>query len=262
MLQKNTKSGDMPVLAVSVKPFHSPGRLQTIINENLSVEYTPDRKDFADLKKRLKPCLDSGVKVRFHGFFPEFDIGDANSSKAKEAVRVHLACLDAIKDLGEPFLTIHSGVNRQTELRYDILVENLSRVVDHGRGMGIRVAIENLKKGLTSDPEILLDLSVKTNARITLDLGHAVTSSAVATRRFNVIEIVEMFQDRLSEVHFYEKELDRHYPPKDLSILGPIMDRLLLTDCRWWTIELDDFNEVRDTVALIQSRLSPPVVIS
>ncbi len=243
----------MPVLAVSVKPFHSPGRLQAIINENLSVEYTPDRKEFAELEKNLKSCLNQGVKVRFHGFFPEFEIGDADSSKANEAVRVHLECLDAIKDLGEPFITFHSGLNQKIELNYDTLVENLSRIVEHGQSRGIRVAIENLKKGLTSDPEVLLDLSMQTNARITLDLGHAITSHAVVTGQFNVIEIIDMFQDRLSEVHFYEKELDRHYPPKDLSILGPIMDRLLLTHCRWWTIELDDFNEVKDTVALIHS---------
>ncbi len=243
----------MPVLAVSVKPFHSPGRLQAIINENLSVEYTPDRKDFAVLEKCLESCLNQGTRVRFHGFFPEFEIGDADSSKAKEAVRVHLECLDAIKDLGEPFITFHSGLNQKTELRYDTLVENLSRIVEHGQKRGIRVAIENLKRGLTSDPDVLLDLSMQTNARITLDLGHAITSHAVVTGRFNVIEIIDMVQDRLSEVHFYEKELDRHYPPKDLTVLGPIMDRLLLTDCRWWTIELDDFNEVKDTVALIHS---------
>ncbi len=256
MLQKN-RPARLPVLAVSVKPYHAPERIGEISGENLSVEYTPDLDDFACLDKRLEACHSKGIKIRFHGFFPEFDIGDANPAKAKKALGIHLACLDAIKGLGEPFITLHSGVDRKIELHYETLVENLSQIVTYGKSMGIKVAIENLKKGLTSDPEILLDLAQKADAAITLDLGHAITSHAVAeARRFSVIDIIDMFEERLSEIHFYEKELDRHYPPKDLTILGPIMDRLLLTDCRWWTIELDDFEEVRITVGLIRSHFT------
>ncbi len=53
-----------------------------------------------------------------------------------------------------------------------------------------------------------------------------------------------MFGQYLIEVHYYEKESDRHFPPQDMRILGPIVDRLRKTQCSWWTIELGAPEEI------------------
>ncbi len=34
---------------------------------------------------------------------------------------------------------------------------------------------------------------------------------------------------------------------RNMDILGPIVDRLVATDCRWWTIELEDTLDVLNT---------------
>jgi hypothetical protein len=60
-----------------------------------------------------------------------------------------------------------------------------------------------------------------------------------------------MFAGRLWHVHMYERETDRHRPPRDMTILGPIVDRLLATGCTWWTIELGDYAEALATRALL-----------
>ena len=66
-----------------------------------------------------------------------------------------------------------------------------------------------------------------------------------------ILDFVEIMSRRLQEVHMYERETDRHHPPKDMSVLGPIVNRLLDTECDWWTIELDDYDEALDTRKLL-----------
>ena len=41
-----------------------------------------------------------------------------------------------------------------------------------------------------------------------------------------------------------------------MTILGPIVDRLLDTQCRWWTIELDDYDDALYTRALLLDYLA------
>jgi hypothetical protein len=89
-----------------------------------------------------------------------------------------------------------------------------------------------------------------------MDIGHAVSCDLVARGRWQATDIVGMFAPLLKEVHFYESETDIHHAPHDMSVLGPIVDQLLLTDCKWWTIELDDFNEILNTRKLVADYLA------
>jgi hypothetical protein len=40
-----------------------------------------------------------------------------------------------------------------------------------------------------------------------------------------------------------------------MEILGPIVDKLITTDCRWWTIELEDTRDVLLTRQLLVDHL-------
>ena len=117
--------------------------------------------------------------------------------------------------------------------------------------LGIIICLENLRHGLTSDPNTVLNWAQVSGSMITLDVGHAVSCERVQSGALSVVDFVEAFADRLHEVHMYERETDRHYPPRDMSILGPIVDRLLETECKWWTIELDDSAEALATRNLL-----------
>jgi len=90
---------------------------------------------------------------------------------------------------------------------------------------------------------------------ITLDVGHAVSCQRVQDGELTPLDFVEIFADRLREAHMYERETDRHYPPQDMILLGPIVDRLMTTQCGWWTIELDDLNEALATRNLLTDHL-------
>jgi hypothetical protein len=86
---------------------------------------------------------------------------------------------------------------------------------------------------------------------ITLDVGHALSGLHVQNGELAATDFVDAFAERLWEAHLYECETDRHHPPQDMTVLGPIVDRLLETQCTWWTIELDDYAEALSTRVLL-----------
>lgn len=135
-------------------------------------------------------------------------------------------------------------------------MDHLSHLVERGHQLGITVCLENLRRGPTSDPDTVVEWAEASGAAITMDVGHAVSSRRVQEGVLSALDFVDAFSARLVEVHMYEQERDRHYPPTDLSILGPVLDRLLETACSWWTIELDDYAEALATRTLLLDYLA------
>lgn len=251
LLSVRERQQAVPVLAVSAKWFTFPERFHWIAEQGFALEYTPNPEAFSLLAQHLDPFLHDAVRVRHHGFFPEYEIGNVQAEQAEQAMQVHFAALDALLGRGEQVITVHIGVNKSIRLDPARIVENLARLVDYGQQRGIIVSLENLKQGLTSKPETVLKWAEVSGASITLDVGHALSSSVVKNGDMTVHEIIDLFAPRLMEAHVYEKELDRHYAPEDMQILGPVVDRLLETKCAWWTIELDDFEDILRTRRLL-----------
>jgi len=257
------QTADIPItIALSSKWYACPDRFRWIADHGFALEYSPNPEAFDVLPQHIAPFLKAGIPVRHHGFFPGYEIGHSNPAIAERAVRVHMSALEAMQGLGEQVITFHVGLRSEDRIAPDRVVENLSRLVERARGLGITVCLENLRRGPASDPETVVAWARTSGAMITLDVGHAVSCQRVQSGELTALDFVEMFADRLVEVHMYEREADRHYPPQDMTILGPIVDRLLTTQCTWWTIELDKYAEALATRALLldyleTSQLSP-----
>jgi sugar phosphate isomerase/epimerase len=166
-------------------------------------------------------------------------------------MKLHFQVLDAIRNVGEPHMTVHVGLDFGMPLNHDRTVENLSRLVKYGRRHGITISLENLRRGPTSDPEILVAWAEQSGSRITLDVGHAVSCRKVRNKEVSVLQIIDMIGRKLTEVHLYEFETDRHHAPHNMRILGPVVDRLITTGCPWWTIELDATEDILRTRELV-----------
>jgi sugar phosphate isomerase/epimerase len=152
---------------------------------------------------------------------------------------------------GEQVVTVHVGLQRDDPIDAAHAVKNLTVLVNRATELGITVCLENLRRGPTSHPETVLTWARAAGSMITLDIGHANSSQHVHSGELSVIDFVDAFSSRLVEVHMYERETDRHHPPKDMTVIGPIIDRLTETQCRWWTIELDDYAEALSTRSLL-----------
>jgi sugar phosphate isomerase/epimerase len=244
-------AGNGPVIALSAKSHTYPQRLNWIAEHGFALEYAPDPEAFHILPQRLAPFLEAGILVRYHGFFPGYEFAHADREVARRGLEVHLSALEAIHGRGEQVITVHVGLRRQDPLDLGRAVDNLSRLVRRGSELGITVCLENLRRGPTSHPETVVEWATASGAMITLDIGHAVSCRRVQEGELTPLDFVEAFSTRLAEVHMYEQERDRHYPPQDMSLLGPIVDRLLETQCAWWTIELDDPAEALATRAML-----------
>jgi sugar phosphate isomerase/epimerase len=194
--------------------------------------------------------------VRYHGFFPGYEIGSVDTEAARRATDVHLAALEAMQGRGEQVITIHIGLQWKDPIDDGRAVENLSRLVDRARALGITVCVENLRRGPASDPKRVLSWADRSGAMMTLDVGHAASCQCVQDGELTVVDFVDLFANRLLEVHMYERESDRHYPPQDMRVLGPIVDRLLDTPCTWWTLELEEYAEALATRTLLLDYLA------
>ncbi len=246
---------DMITLAVSAHWFKFPEKFNWIAEHGFGLEYAPNPDHLERAKSHLLPYINECVPVRHHAYFPGFEIGDPDPDQAEQAMKLHLQAFDAIKGIGNQIITLHIGLPPCRTLNHDRVKQNLTSLVAYGRDHGIQVNLENLKFGPTSHPETLLEWVDASGASITMDIGHAVSSESVQRGEFTVPQIVGLFSPKLDEIHLYESETDTHLAPKDLGVLGPILDRLILTDCRWWTIELDDYLEILHTRRLVQQYL-------
>jgi sugar phosphate isomerase/epimerase len=249
-------AGGQLVIALSAKWHTYPQRLHWIAEHGFALEYAPNPEALELFPQRIAPFLQAGLLLRYHGFLPGYEFAHADPEAAKRGLAVHLAALEVMPGRGEPVITVHIGLRRQDPLDAGRAVEHLARLVERGRQLGVTVCLENLRQGPTSDPETVVEWAAASGAMLTLDVGHAVSSRRVREGELGPLDFVEAFAPRLTEVHIYEKETDRHYPPRDLALLGPIVDRLIGTQCRWWTIELEGYDEALATRALLLDYLS------
>ena len=243
-------------LAVSAHWPGFPEKFDWIAANGFGLEYSPDPSHFERVTSHLAPYLENSLPVRHHAYFPGLEIADADGRMAERAMTVHYQAIDAIKGVGNPVVTVHIGLPAGRPLDLDRAKNNLTALVGYGRKNGIRVNIENLRSGPASNPDTIMEWAEVSGAGITMDIGHAVSSDAVRQGTFTAPEIVDLFAPRLDEIHLYESETDTHHAPEDLSILGPIFDRLVLTGCRWWTIELDDYRQILHTRHLVRQYLA------
>ena len=239
------------VLAVSAH-FHSfPKKPDWSVNHGFSLEYSPNPVNLAVTRQHIGPYLEKGVSIRHHAFFPGFEIADPDRLQAEQATALHIRHLESIRGLGEPHVTVHIGLTPGQPVDRERAVANLGRIVEHAAKYGIAVSLENLKQGPTSEPATVVEWCRRSGAGVTLDIGHAVSSAGVRKGDYSVLDIITMFEHELREVHLYESETDTHHAPRDMSILGDIVSRLLETDCRWWTIELNSPEEIETTRDLV-----------
>ena len=251
----------IPTIALAAHWHSYPDRFTWLVAHGFAVEYSPNPDALYLLPVHLGHILEARIPVRYHGFFPQYELGHEDVEAAERALQLHQAVVEGMRGRGDQVLTVHVGLDRKIAVDGRRAVTNLGRLVDHAAARGVAVALENLRCGPTSDPETVVDWARQSGAMITLDVGHAVSCARVAAGELDPLDFVDLFAGRLIEAHVYEREASRHHAPHDMRVLGPIVDALRKTTCTWWTIELDDPGEALATRTLLLDYLgaSPSV---
>ncbi|ADG13333.1 Xylose isomerase domain protein TIM barrel [Methanocaldococcus infernus ME] len=177
--------------------------------------------------------------IGFHA--PIVDLGDPNS----KALSVLKHIVDIISD--HDYLTLH--ITNGKDPNIDVLISNLSELVDYARKKDVKICIENLRTGFSSNPNNLIEIADVTGCLITYDIGHVDYE--------NRVKYIEIFSDKIYNVHVYELEIPKigHVAPKNLEKLRPTLDKLLDVGCDFWLIELMDIEEIIRTKKLCEEYL-------
>ncbi|WP_158269668.1 sugar phosphate isomerase/epimerase [Desulfonatronum sp. SC1] len=246
-----------PALAFTADASDPASRLRWVSEQAEAVEFSPDPERLDRLPEMVRPFLTAGLSVRYHTRYFEHELGHADPVRAGQALEAHVRTLRAMSGLGEPAVTVHTGLDPHQPAHEPTFVENLARLVECGRGLGIKVCLENLRRGPSSDPANVLRWAKASGAMITLDVGHALGSEAALSGRCPAERFVDIFADRLFAVHIYGREDDQgHHPIEDVAPFRPFIVKLARTGCAWWTIELQSPAHAQDTRALLLKELA------
>ncbi len=250
----------MPVLAFTADHSDSASRLGRAVKASHGLEFSPDplRPDL--LPGSVLPFLRREIPVRFHTRYFGWEMGHADRHEAAKALEVHQETIKRMHGLGEPVVTVHTGLGPAVPVKESHIRDNLSRLVEFAWKKGITVSLENLRLGHGSDPYKILKWARASGAMITMDTGHALGCSMVRDSLITPADMVDLFDSRLYEVHVYGKEDHLgHHPINDIAPLQEMLTRLLQTECKWWTIELQDLHQAMSSRSILERFLGRAV---
>jgi len=201
------------------------------------------------------------LEIRYHLPLGYREIGHADPAEADVALGWMTEAVSQVALAGGSYLTLHAGIpGDASRERISSTTERLAGIVAHGVGLGVEVCLENLRWGLTSDPDEFMGLVTGSGASVTLDVGHA-ASSDIAARGFGAEQFARLVAPHVRNAHVYEREVEQHVAPLDLVALTPALDVLLgETRCDWWVVELHNVPDARRTRAMLAEFLETAVV--
>ena len=199
---------------------------------------------------RLEP-----LEVRYHCAFNGVDLGDTDIQKANAAKSIFRKACRLVSGLEGKFMTVHLGLGRESydQLCWERSVSSLADLVDYAEDLGIRVCLENLASGWSSRPELFEKLVRKSNAGVTLDIGHAQVSPSVLSQHYAFEDFVSPHHERVCNAHVYHEERDDgHAAPESLDDMQERLQLLHSLPCDWWVLELRDQNSLFSTLGVVR----------
>lgn len=230
------------------------------------VEWGLDGLRLAVARGRRQRTLDgfrsAAPLVSLHAPYTDLEIGHRDTEYAAAALRVLKEYVDATVELGAHHLNLHVGSHglAPEERSWDTLLRNLTALLDYAAKRGALVTVENLRLGLTSEPEIFAALLRTTGAPACFDLGHAHGSDWVQQGRGSVVEFLRSIPTRVAAAHVYYTETgDTHHPPANVGDLAAALDALGATGCDWWVVELHTREALEQTRRVVDQYLARTV---
>lgn len=209
-----------------------------------------------ELRRKIQAL--SPLEVRYHCAFSGVDLGDEDHERAESAFALFKRACRTVAGLMGRYMTIHLGLGRldYEDLSWDRSIRRLASLVAFGQTMGVTVCLENLASGWSSRPELFEKLVRRSNASVTLDIGHARMSPSVQSQRFDVEDLVTPHHRKVLNAHIYHEERDdRHTAPGSLADLEDRLHLLTCLPCDWWVLELREEKALLETLRVVREFL-------
>ena len=194
----------------------------------------------------------SPLEVRYHCPFYQLDLGHDDPKEARTAALVFQRIIRLVSKVQGRFLTIHIGLGHDSTepLSWEATINNLRNLVQYGAQRRVKVCLENLAWGWTSNPQLFEKLIRGSGAAVTFDIGHAQCCESVRSQYYHVEDFVTPHPDHVLNAHVYHQEISGlgHAPPDQLQDIKDRLDILQNIGCPWWTLE------VRDKVGVLKTK--------
>ncbi|MBI4537333.1 MAG: TIM barrel protein [candidate division NC10 bacterium] len=194
-----------------------------------------------------------------HAPYTDWEIGHRDAEFAAASLRLLREYVDIAADLGAHHVTIHVGAFGLSpeELSWDTLLRNLTGMLEHGARRKTPVTVENLRRGLTSEPETFSALLRATGAPVTFDHGHACGSAWVQEGKGSIADLLGAIPTTILASHLYliERE-DTHCPPQEVAEMSGALTLLRNRGCDFWVLELMSQADLEQTRRVVDAYLA------
>jgi sugar phosphate isomerase/epimerase len=222
--------------------------------DNLRVAVARGRRDWMlDGFRKAAPL------TSLHAPYTDLELGHCDAEYARAALRILQEYVDVAAEAGAHHLNLHVGSHGlgPEEWDWDTLCRNLTALLDYAARRDVLLTVENLRLGLTSDPETFARLLRTTGAPACFDVGHAHGSEWVRRGRGSVVDVLRAIPTRVTAAHVYYTETeDTHHPATDVAQLAPALDALIQAGCDWWVVELHTREALERTRAVLDQYLA------
>ena len=193
-------------------------------------------------------------EVRFHLPHSFWDIGASDASIADNSLDYYGRLFETIRYLNAQYAVMHLGVFDGAD--EDIALENLVILANRANNCGIKLCVENLIHGLSSNMNFIGKCLSVPHVYMCFDTGHA---EILRRQEGNtVVENIVSVKEKIIHAHVYDCEDDslNHIPFTQQSITTNVWLPLLqTTGCLWYTMEVDLREEQDEQKKLMEQYL-------
>lgn len=205
------------------------------------LNYIPPTLSIVRKKRLISTIIKNKLKIRYHLPYSFVEIGHSDSSIREFSILVTKQYLDFIHSIQGAFAVIHIGYYEDCTMQK--CLAGLQEVAYYAKQLGITLCIENLMQGITTNIEYLVEMLLIDNVFLCLDTGHAYMVNQ--TNDKYILGLLSMMAKiKHSHVYFSEDSSYNHIPfSKETLYNSKIMQALAKSQCDWFTMELDNFEE-------------------
>ena len=119
-----------------------------------------------------------------------------------------------LKLLEPAYLNLHVATDAyEDEVDPKIAIANIKELVKVATDYGLVLCVENVRRGITSVPQVYKEIVAESGAKATIDIGHARGSDYVLETGTDPMEFIRGIEDRIVTAHVYSFEDDRAITP-------------------------------------------------
>lgn len=205
------------------------------------------------LRKKLSV---KGV-LSFHMPFIDVEIASRDPLVADASVQMAKVYLAKLAEFKPAYLNMHIATDAyEDEASKEVAIANLRKLSAFAREHGQRLAVENVRVGITSNPDIFREIIRESGVYAIVDIGHARGSDWLDKHGGDPMDFVRGIEDRIIAAHVYALEIDGgHQPARDIEEIRPFLESFREVGVEYWVLEHHNVELFEVTLGTVQAWL-------